>query len=320
MERFRGVDYQGTPAERSALSRMTGMLGYGTDPATADSVFRRVAELERQESGSRGERYAAVLVQWSRARARQEDVEAADSLQAEAVRIYRARGAPTLALANALIQQASYARLLGDPGRTLALAEESVRIQESILGADHVDIAPARTSLAEAQGRMGLHDEAVASMERVVATYEAAGDSIFVGPGRWRLAVQLQAAGRIDAADRLYRGALDAFRAAFPDDYLLTANVRLDYGAMLATQGRPDEAEPMLRLALPVLVNRWGEESLRADMARVPLAVALLEQARLEEARALLEPVVERLRAEPGPEHPLTRQAEETLDRIQGLP
>ena len=320
MERFREIDYQGSPGERSALSAMTAMLGSAPDPASADAVFRRVAALERRESGGRSDRYAALLVQWGLARARQGDVAAADSLQSEAVAIYRAHGPPTLALADALRQQASYTRVLGEPERTLALAEESVRIMESILGADHVDIAPARTSLGEAQGRMGLHDAAVASMVRVVDAYERAGDSILLGPGRWRLAVQLEDAGRIEAADRTYRSALEAFGAAFPDDYLLTANVRLDYGEMLAAQGRAEEAEGMLRRALPVLVERWGEESLRADMVRVPLGVALADLGRTEEARTLLEPVVARLEADPGPEHPLTRRAEETLERIQGLP
>src|SRR5690606_25050539 len=95
-----------------------------------------------------------------------------------------------------------------------------------------------------------------------------------------RLAVTLRDADRQDEAIPLFEASLATLTSRYPDDYLLTANVRHDLGATLVRAGRAAEAESVLRPAIEVLGSRWGELDVRADAPRISLGRALTDLGR----------------------------------------
>ena len=318
LELFQRLPYEGSPVERTALGRMVGLLGFGMDVAREDSIFRRVAALEAAESGQTSARYAALLAGWAQAKSFRAEWAAADSLIARSVAIQRALDAAPVPLSDALVAQASYALQQDEPDRALPIALEAERIVAEELGDEHPHLAFSREMLAEAQGQVGMWEEAVATQRKVVEARRSAGHAALLGPAIWRLAVNLQGGGRIDEAEAEYRNALEALTAGLGPEHPLPYRVRAEYGEMLLEAGRGSDAEALLRTALSVLPDAWGNEDPRVDGFRISLASALAAQGRTDEAEAVVGPVVERLEATVGPEDPLTVRARAVLDRVAG--
>jgi eukaryotic-like serine/threonine-protein kinase len=317
-ELFTRMPYTESPEARAALSRMAGLLGFGPDEEREDSVFARLAAVERAASGDGSARYAAVLGAWAGAKAFRGDLATADSLYARAVALGHALDSTSVPFAQLLVNHASVVVRRGEAERAMRLAEEASRIMAERLGEDHQNVAYALGMLAEAQGLLGLHDQSVENQRRVVAAHVRAEDAVLVPPARWRLAVNLVRARRMDEAEDEYARALQAFEAGLPADHPLAARVRAEYAQLLLGRGRAPEAEPEFRSALDILSVEWGEEDPRVEGIGVGLGTALVELGRLQEARALLRPILERLATDPEAPDSLTLRARAVLERAEG--
>lgn len=315
---FARLPDDGSGETRGTLFRMTSLLGFGSDRAKEDSVFARLTEIERLTAGEGSARYAGALTSWARARTRHGELAAADSLIERAVGILRSLDSTSLALAGALADQASIALRHGDAERAVHTARSAVRIYRTRLGEEHRQVAFARTTLADALRQVGQVDESIETHRLVLRTLaREPEDAILIPPSQWRLAVTLRDAGRVEEAAAEFESALRRFEATFPDDYLLTANARRDYGDLLVDLGRASEAEPMLRSAIDVLGTRWGAEDVRADIPRISLARALIDLGRPAEAEEVLRPALDRLTAGRGADDEWTKRAREALERLE---
>lgn len=316
IERFAELPAESAAAETAVLARMAGMLGFGSDREREDSVFRRIAAIARA-GGENGGAFADVLRNWANAKALHGDRAAADSLFERAIAIHETRDSTSLILAGLLIDRATYLWPV-DPEGALPIAQRGVRLTVARLGDDHRQVGFARFTLAEANAGAGRVEAAIANFRASLNTLRRhPSDADLLPSLHWRLAAVLQKAGQSAEAEAEYARSLRSFQALFPDDYLLTANLRRDYGAFLVEVGRPAEAEPVLLRAIEVLAARWGTGNFRTDMPRIALAGALIDLDRAAEARALLRPVVDRLTDGRGADDHLTRQAREALDRIE---
>jgi tetratricopeptide (TPR) repeat protein len=103
--------------------------------------------------------------------------------------------------------------------------------------------------------------------------------------------------------------ALRDFEDRFPPDYILTANIRREFGGTLIEVGRFREAETLLRAAIQVLAKRWGESDARVDEARVDLGRALSALGRYAEAEEVLAGARNRLEQSRGSEDTLAQRA-----------
>ena len=133
----------------------------------------------------------------------------------------------------------------------------------------------------------------------------------------WQLAVAMRDAGQIEESAPVFETALSAFERSFPPDYILTANLRHDFGRTLIELDRAAEAEPMVLLAIPVLAKRWGANDFRVDDARITLVRALTSRGRYAEAAKILEGALDRLQRGRGPDDPYTRRAVDARDALR---
>jgi class 3 adenylate cyclase/tetratricopeptide (TPR) repeat protein len=123
----------------------------------------------------------------------------------------------------------------------------------------------------------GRFDEARRSWQEGVAMLEELGLRILAaGMSQERFDIELLA-DNLPAAEVVLREACDALQELGEKGFLSTRAVLL--GLCLALQGRPDEAEPFLQLAL----EAWEDESVRGFVHRAR-AVTLLEKGSVAEA------------------------------------
>lgn len=297
---------------RSSLGRMTHLARFGVDQRLPDSMFARIIEIERVATGEHSPAVAAVLVHWAQAKMGQRDWVAADSFITRALDIYNDLDSTAIAVAEILGAKASVERGKGDTAAAVPLLRSAMQITRARLGDDHMDVAGARTELAQSLHQVGQSEEAIEHLRLASATYRRE-DAVLLPVSEFWLARALEATGRVDESVRTFESALHAFEQRFPPDYLLTANLKRDYGRVLVDVGRPSDAEPMLRHAIQVLGTRWGEEDYRVDMARISLGRALTDLGRGGEAMEILGAALQRLEADRGPDDPWTRQAREAL-------
>jgi len=298
---------------RSSLRRMAELLGFGPGDPYQDSLFARLVEIERLTAGERSAPVAAALLAWSRA-TRGRSREGADSLAAAATAIYEELDPTSLATAQALLERAGMTtdRVLAEQ-----FARRAERIYIDQLGEDHLQVAVARSHLADAFQGQGRLEEVIAVRRAANVTFRRLGH-VLLPMSETALGIALLDVGRPAEAAPVFESALGNFEANYPPDYILAANARRAYGEVLVRLGRPAEAEPVLERAIEALGQRWGEDDYRVDIARISLGRALIDLGRNEEAEAVLRAVVGRLTAGRGQEDELTRQAQQALDRLAG--
>jgi len=298
---------------RSSLSRMTEMARFGIDQQVHDSVFARVVEIERRAAGERSPAVAAVFAQWAHAKTGQRDWAAADSFITLALDIHRELDSTSIAVAQLLVTKSSIERGMGDHAAAVSLRRSALEITRARLGDDHLEVANMRANLAGSLQEQGRFEESMEHLQQAIATFRRE-DAVLLAVTEWRLALALEASGRADESLRTFESALREFDRRFPPDYLLTANLKRDYGRVLVDVGRPAEAEPMLRHAIEVLDARWGEEDYRVDMARISLGRALTALGRRGEAEEILRAALQRLEIGRGPDDQWTQRAREALE------
>jgi eukaryotic-like serine/threonine-protein kinase len=240
------------PAEsarlRGVLQRMADLLRFSPDVEAADSVFRRLIEVQRDSAGEQSAPVAIAYMLWARARSSRGDVAGADSLMRLAQQIYRQTQPSSHNVAMASTELASTALQLGEVLRADSLARIAVDILRERFGEDHRQVAIARSTLAEALHRQGRFEESIATRRLAVERFgrDPADATSLLPAAQARLACTLWAAGRLDEALAEFRHALRGFEAIHSADYAQAAGVRRDYGAALLEAGRLADAEPML--------------------------------------------------------------------------
>jgi serine/threonine-protein kinase len=299
---------------RSSLSRMTEMARFGIDQQVHDSVFARVVEIERRAAGERSPAVAAVFAQWAHAKTGQRDWAAADSFITRALDIHRELDSTSIAMAQLLLTKSSIERGMGDGAAAVSLRRSVLEITRARLGDDHLEVANMRANLAGSLQELGRFEESMEHLRHAIATFRRA-DAVNLPVVEWRLALALDATGRANESLRAFESALREFDRRFPPDYLLTANLKRDYGRVLVDAGHPANAVPILHSAIEVLGTRWGEEDYRVDMARISLGRALTALGRRGEAVETLRAALQRLEASRGSDDQWTQQAREALER-----
>lgn len=161
----------------------------------------------------------------------------------------------------------------GDHGGDSLMRAAHAR-HSALWGAEHLFLDPERSALAAMAADHGAYAEAESLYRRVILRARSRGATIdeadLVGLGRIYL-------GRRNAfaAESLFREAYRLRSAFLPANSPKTAEAEALWGAALAAMGRNDEALPLLREALPIVRERWGDEDPRTAVASAALARAI---------------------------------------------
>lgn len=307
----------GFAASRATLRQLAVFLSYAREWEVVDDVHRRWVELERSTAGPQSEALAIAYTSWAEARTRSGHPQTADSVLQLALATFRKIGSRSVAEADALNKLAGVAHAAGDADRAESLSRAAIEIYRDRLGDDHLSLADARTLLAELI-RGDRPAEAIPLLEAALATYRRNAEASQLVPlNEWLLATSMRDAGRVTESVPVFQKALRGFEARFPPDYILSANVRRDFGAALIELNRAEEAEPPLRQAIPVLGRRWGEDNYRVDNVRVMLGRALTALGRYAEAEEILAGALDRLEQDRGPDDDLTLRARAAYKALQ---
>ena len=257
------------------LRSLTQVFPFAGEAPGADAVHALLVETEAAASGPRREPVAAAYGSWASTRLRQGDARGADSLLRLSLGIHAELGMRSPGAAYTLSELGRIAEERGDIEAADSLYRESVEVYRRVYGDGHFMVASVQGALAALLQRGGRYPEAIALYQAVIASYAASPERHrYVPVAEWRLAETLRQAGRREAALATFGRALAGHEAHFPRGYLLTAQVRRDYGRALLDAGRPADAEPLLRTALTDLTARWGEQDERVEEVRSLLARA----------------------------------------------
>jgi tetratricopeptide (TPR) repeat protein len=260
---------------RAALARLSTLLGYSRDWDALERIHARVVAAESTLAGPSSEPVATAYRAWARTRRLRGDTAAADSMLRLAVEIHRGLGMRAVSAGGVLADLSLIASARGETARADSLQAASIAVLSARLGDDHSMVISARGQRATLLHRTGRVSEAIPVYRDVVAAYRRRDPPPPELPvAQWRLAEALREAGRLDEARPVFAEALRAHEERFPPDYILTANVRRDYGRTLIESGRSRDAVPILRQAVAVLARRWGEDDARTNEARALLARA----------------------------------------------
>lgn len=249
------------------------------------------------------------------------DIEAAEPLFRERVdldrkQLARRGGKPFRSLAYGLINLGWLYHLKADYAAAEPLFREAVAMEREVVGDAHLSVANFMSYQALLYTRTGDYAEAESLFHDILARYRADKDrenvriatriaSVLYGLGRLH-----HAKGDYAAADSLLREAQAIYRAkrgdADPAVTLLQAQVLIE-------QGKPEQAEPLLREVLRFRQEQQEEGHWETAEAKVALGTCLTALQRYDEAEALLVEGRDVLKAVFAANHPLRQQAEEAL-------
>ncbi len=339
----RAAALEGQPLVQASLleglGRLSVSLGLFT---TADSVLTRAVEVRRREQGRDHPDIGAPLTWLVRSRTAERRYDDAFEAGFEAVRLLRSGKQPDLlARAEVALAQVHYRRT-EDPEATalyrsaLGHAVEPETRMEAMLGlatqlveGDSLEAAlplfrratdlatesfgptdprtaDALYEYADAVDTGGNLEGAERLHKRALEVYERA-----YGRGDYRtarslytLAVLLDPSD-LEAAERYYRAALEAYNAStLDDDHLWREYVRVGLGGLLLATDRPAEAFPLLDVGVAAFSEAFGLEDESTLSARTQRGVALVKTGRVAEGVAALEGV-ETVLARESPGNPL---------------
>jgi tetratricopeptide (TPR) repeat protein len=330
LDRLSRLPPEQSTASHDSLHELIALLRYAGDWDHLDVAHRRLIEIERVADGPRSAAVAIAYASWAEAKQRSGhttladarepsgDTQAADSLLSLARAIVRDIDEQSPETADAMAQVAAALRNRGALEQADTLYRAAIAMYGDLLGDDHRTVALLRMNLAATLLRRGMPMDAIPLLEGTIATLRQDAESAeILAVSEWRLATALRETGRIAESLAQFQTALQQFEQRFPPDYILTANLRREYGSTLIDAGRFDRAEPMLRRAIRILGGRWGEADLRVDEARIELGRALTGLGRHAEAETMLATALERLEQNPGPDDPLTRRARQAHEALQ---
>ena len=284
----------------------------------ADSLLQSALDQLRTLAGPDDPDVGAALVDLGLLRVDQAELDEAERLVRDGLRIARARldaGHPGLARATAALGQVLEAR--GQYPDAIAASEEAVRLH-SLQGTSTAELTAALGQLADSHYYAGHYDTADALNARVLE-----GSRALYGPAHPRVAdvlINLGASqndrGRYAEAEAFYRRALDALTSFYGPDHYRTASAMTMLGRALVYQKAFDEGVPLLARALAVQERIHGPVHPRVASAVNDLGSAALQQGRLDEAQAMFTRMLDVYRQVYGADHYLIGIATSNLASV----
>jgi non-specific serine/threonine protein kinase/serine/threonine-protein kinase len=125
-----------------------------------------------------------------------------------------------------------------------------------------------------------------------------------------------EALGKLDAAEPLYREALEGRRRKLGDEHPSTLTSINNLSALLHARGKLDDAEPLIREALEARRSTLGDDHPDTLNSIQSMGMLLKDRDKLEEAETLLRDALEGLRRTLGDEHPNTQHVKRNLESL----
>jgi tetratricopeptide (TPR) repeat protein/tRNA A-37 threonylcarbamoyl transferase component Bud32 len=224
-----------------------------------------------------------------------------------------------------LTLQGNLAKLMMDRGQ-FAAAEPIIRASFDssvrIRGADHPDTLTTENNLAFAIENQKRYDEALPMWRDVVERRERV-----LGPDHAHtlislsnLAALLDRTGHTEEAEKLAKEALERRQRTLGDKHIDTIIAINNLAQQTLNHGRPADAEPLFRRAVDLsapdqgvlTAGHWIHAVFQTNLAN-----CLEKEGKREEAEPICKEALDVLVAKLGEEHPNTKKAKATLDRIQ---
>jgi tetratricopeptide (TPR) repeat protein/predicted Ser/Thr protein kinase len=178
----------------------------------------------------------------------------------------------------ALSNLAASKATLGDLAQGVAALESARKLAIERIGALHPTVAVQDTNLAGMYSRLERHDDALAAVQRALASYRAEHGEVHpdIGRGLNVLGTVLSARGDDEGALAAYRESLAVKEKATGADPSLAMSLN-NIGSVLVRLHRPQEATAEFRRAASIWTDTLGPEHVHVGLALSGLAEALLE-------------------------------------------
>jgi eukaryotic-like serine/threonine-protein kinase len=202
-----------------------------------------------------------------------------------------------------LVELASVKADQGEFDAAQAFAQQAIDRATARLGPEHDLTIAAQERLGRILTERGTYAEAIAILERAVASRERVGEPAALASVASGLAAAYFYAGHYDESRRLNLRALSARIRAHGSRHPLVADDWISLGAIDFDTGKYAEAEKHYRDALAVKQEWYGAEHPSVASAQTMLGRSLVYQKRNEEARAVLESALATQQKLFGPNH-----------------
>ncbi|KGB57616.1 CHAT domain-containing protein [Sphingopyxis sp. SE2] len=180
-------------------------------------------------------------------------------------------------------------------------------IEEALPDGKAADIALSHYNVSANFSEIGRYDEASAAANKALDLWRAAkGDeSAEAALGYTAVANSLRLQGRYAEADAAYRKALAIRLKALGETHPLTGEAHSNVALIMENRGLPPSAiEPLLRKALDITRQAFGESSHRTAIMYGNVAHNLVQQGRFDEAEPMYRRSIEIQKSVAGADHP----------------
>jgi len=209
----------------------------------------------------------------------------------------------------------------GDYDAAERTAQRALSLRGRLGPTDHPVLVSALSSLASTHYLRGHLQSAERWMREAIAVCERQSNAQLrefnVPFLTTHLALMLDAQGRQDEAERLYREAIPRLCSVAGDRNPLLASALNNFAGLLQRQGDRDEAERLLREALAIRTAALGEEHDETALTGVSLGALQFDRGQRDEGLGLARQNLARLRARLGA-HPRVVQASCEVSRMLG--
>ena len=277
--------------------------------AEAEDSDRRALAIAEKVLGPEHHDVGVVLMTLANAIMSQGRYRDAEELCKRGLRIFQhvaAAGGGLDDLPSALNQ---LAQIYDDQGRYAEvedLEKQSLAASEKLLGAGvntDADYAGALLNLGLLYSKENRYAEADAIGRRAEAIFERRKDAYHAAQVLTNLAINLRDQKRYAEAEALFKRSLAAFKAAHADDQAVMV-ILTNLAKLYLAQGRPGDAELLLKNNLTVLDKDLGANHPAVASTRLILADVYSQQKRYAEAEAVYLQVLKVLEQTDGPNHP----------------
>lgn len=295
---------------------MLADLVKGTDRLTeAERMALQALEIHQRHTGDEDEESNTLSV-LARVLRRQGKLQQSEAIQRESIDMATSTfGRDSAHVARGLN---SLAILYGETSRTEAsipLFREVIRIQSSLLGDDHPDLAVTRTNLGSALDYLGRYDEAEEELVIAAAILEQrlGPDHPTVLAARSTLGNLMMATERLDQAAAIYEDVLARKTRVLGPQHFHTTISQLHVAAVHRQRGEYDLAASLINTALAARREHLGNEHPRTLSALGALAENLRAAGDAAGCESILREIYQRRLSRLGSDHEETRVAVEQL-------
>jgi eukaryotic-like serine/threonine-protein kinase len=235
----------------------------------AEPLYQEALAIQREALGPDHSAVTLTLTTLGRLYGSLGDFDRAETLLREAVETNRRRLGPTHPrIALDLNDLAAVLSKRGDPAAAEAPFREALAIREAALHDDHPLVAISLNNLAHVLTQQDAYVEAMPLNRRALAIARSRWGREHVNTAIFthNLATTLERLGMAVEAERHFREAIEILEEVLAEGHPLRSRPLTALGSLLNDQGRPDDAEPLLRTALE-LRTRAADEAGVAETA-----------------------------------------------------